>query len=251
MMSRGFTLLELLVAMSIFSVIGLGSYQMLQTIVESHDKVRTVSERYTKVNLAFSMIQRDFNQFVPRPVRDAYGEPLAPIVFGDNDYAVEFTRTGWRNPAGRLRSQLQRVAYSVDYEEETLTRHFWEVLDRAEDSEPVSQIIMEGVTDFRVTGYQGDESDDLASDFELDDVGGAAPLAVEVVVASDTLGEIRRIFQMVEPWQQGSGQQIDNDDNVDDDNTGEDDPSDNDQSDDNQLDNNGATQSPVDGDRDG
>ena len=192
----GFTLLELLISISILSVLGLGAYQMLQTVVASNDRVRASSDGATDLNLAFSILQRDFNQFVPRPVRDRYGEPMAPLVFDNEDYVVEFTRGGWSNPAGRSRSRLQRVAYRIDYDEETLTRHFWEVLDRAEDSEPISQLLLEGVTDFRVTGL----TDDFVSSPGSEPGQGkqAAPVGVEVVVAMEGAGEFERLFQLVE-----------------------------------------------------
>ena len=192
----GFTLLELLISISILSVLGLGAYQMLQTVVASNDRVRASSDGATDLNLAFSILQRDFNQFVPRPVRDRYGEPMAPLVFDNEDYVVEFTRGGWSNPAGRSRSRLQRVAYRIDYDEETLTRHFWEVLDRAEDSEPISQLLLEGVTDFRVTGL----TDDFISSLESEPGQGkqTVPVGVEVVVAIEGAGEFERLFQLVD-----------------------------------------------------
>ncbi len=195
----GFTLLELLVSMSIFAMLGLGAYQMLQTVANSHERVRSSADAFTGLNLAYSIIQRDFNQFAPRSVRDEYGEPLPPIVFENEDYIIEFTRRGWSNPAGRQRSRLQRVAYSLDFEKETLTRHFWKVLDRAEDSEPVSQILLVGVTDFRVTGFAGDEPE-IESEFTQEDEGQAAPLAMEVVITTNSLGESYWLFQMVEPY---------------------------------------------------
>lgn len=197
---KGFTLLELLVSISIFSILGLSAYQMLQTVIESNDRVRSASEGATSLNLAFSILQRDFNQFVPRQIRDQYGDPLAPLVFENEDYVVEFTRGGWSNPAGRSRSRLQRVAYSIDYDKETLTRHFWEVLDRAEDSEPISQLLLEGVTDFRVTGFTDDSGSSLEQEFELDEEQAQAPIGVEVVVAVEGVGEVERLFQLVDPF---------------------------------------------------
>ncbi|MEO2181631.1 MAG: type II secretion system minor pseudopilin GspJ [bacterium] len=202
--SPGFTLLELLVSMSIFSMLGLGAYQMLQTVADSHERVRSSADAFTGLNLAYSIIQRDFNQFAPRAVRDEYGEVLPIIDFENEDYIIEFTRRGWRNPAGRQRSRLQRVAYSLDFEEETLTRHFWKVLDRAEDSEPISQLLLEGVTDFRVTGFSGDEPA-IDREFILEDEEAAAPLAMEVVISTNALGESYRLFQMVEPHLAESG----------------------------------------------
>ena len=201
--SRGFTLLELLVATSVFSVIGLGAHQMLRTVIESHDRVRDSIETYTRLNLAYAVIQRDFNQFVPRRIRDEYGEPINPITFESDDYAVEFTRAGWTNPAGIQRSRLQRVAYSIDYDTKELKRHFWIVLDRAEDSEPKTQILLENVTDLRVTGFVGEEADETTEElFSSESFGAAAPVAVEVTIGTEAFGDVVRLFQLVEPFVQ-------------------------------------------------
>ncbi len=198
MRESGFTLLELLVAISIFSVLGLGGYQLLQSVSDSHDRVRTSIDSYIRVNQALTIMQRDFNQFVPRPIRDEYGEPLAPMSFDGQQYLVEFTRGGWSNPGGRARSELQRVAYSIDYEEEILQRHFWLVLDRAEDSEPRSQVLLESVTDFRVMGFVDDSPE--RDPVDLEDNAGVMPAGVEVVIATEALGEVRRIFQLVDSY---------------------------------------------------
>lgn len=199
MRARGFTLLELLVAMAIFSVLGLGSYQLLRSVSESHDRVRGSINSYIRVSQALSIIQRDFNQYVPRQVRDRYGDPMLPMTFEVEDYLVEFTRGGWANPGARPRSELQRVAYSLDFEEEKLKRHFWLVLDRAEDSEPITQVLLEGVTDFRVTAFTGGQQTNPQVQAVVQ-AGNSAPLAVEVVLATEELGEVQRLFQLVEPY---------------------------------------------------
>lgn len=224
--SAGFTLLELLVSMSIFATLGLGAYQMLQSVAGSHERVRSSADAFMGLNLAYSIIQRDFNQFAPRPIRDQYGDLQPPIVFDNEDYIIEFTRRGWSNPVGRQRSRLQRVAYSLDFEEETLTRHFWEVLDRAEDSEPISQLLLEGVTDFRVTGFTGDE-EGIESDFTLEDEGEAVPLAMEVIITTNALGDSYRLFQMVEPYLAGSGGESRNRDDTNPDNGSDNSPDNN------------------------
>jgi general secretion pathway protein J len=135
-------------------------------------------------------MERDFSQIVPRPVRDEYGETLESMLVGNGDYLVEMTRTGWNNPAKRTRSNLQRVAYEI--EDNVLLRHFWLVLDRAEDSEPVTQELLEGVEDFRVNllTEDGEGIDSWPESEEQQSL----PLAVEVIIQSEGLGEVRRVF---------------------------------------------------------
>ena len=186
----GFTLLEVLVAMSIFSVIGLGANQMLRTIIDTHEVIQSNNQAINSLARVFSMMDRDFSQIVPRQVRDEYGEPLQPLVVGSGKFYVEFTRTGWNNPAQRQRSILQRVAYQVD--DGNLSRHFWLVLDRAEDSEAVAQDLLEDVESFRINLLNEEgEGTDVWPDFGSEMV---MPLAIEVILDTKMLGEIRRVF---------------------------------------------------------
>jgi len=188
----GFTLLEVLVSMSIFAVIGLGANQMLRTIIDTHEVTQSNNQAINSLVRVFSMMDRDFSQIVPRQVRDEYGEPLPPLVVGTGKFYIEFSRTGWNNPARRRRSILQRVAYEVD--DGKLSRHFWLVLDRAEDSEAVTQILLDDVESFRINLLNEEgEGTDVWPGFGSEMV---MPLAIEVILETKMLGEIRRVFAL-------------------------------------------------------
>ena len=186
----GFTLLEVLVAMSIFAVIGLGANQMLRTIIDTHEVIQSNNQAINSMVRVFSMMDRDFSQIVPRQVRDEYGEPLQPLIVGTGKFYIEFSRTGWNNPAQRQRSILQRVAYQLD--DGKLSRHFWLVLDRAEDSEAIAQDLLQDVESFRINLLDEEgEGTDVWPDFGSEMV---MPLAIEVILETKMLGEIRRVF---------------------------------------------------------
>lgn len=176
--------------MSIFSVIGLGANKMLRTIIDTYEMTQSSNHAINSMVRVFSMMDRDFSQIVPRQVRDEYGEPLQPLVVGTGEFTIEFSRTGWNNPAHRQRSMLQRVAYQVV--DGRLTRHFWLVLDRAEDSEDITQNLLEGVENFHISLLnEVGEATDVWPDFTSELV---MPVAVEVILETKMLGEIRRVF---------------------------------------------------------
>ncbi|MFP6808510.1 MAG: type II secretion system minor pseudopilin GspJ [Pseudomonadales bacterium] len=188
----GFTLLEVLVAMSIFAVIGLAANKMLRTMIQTHEITSASNQSISSLTRVFSIIERDLSQIVPRRIRDEYGDPLEALVVGYGEYQIEFTRTGWNNPTHRKRSELQRVAYSV--EDEKLIRHFWLVLDRAEDSEPITQELMDGVEDFSINLLDQDgQRSDAWPDF---DAQSALPVAIEIILNTSQLGKIRRVFSI-------------------------------------------------------
>ena len=192
---RGFTLLEVLVAMSIFAVIGLGANQMLRTVIQAHKGTQKQIESFSAYTKAFSVMDRDFSQLIPRPIKDQYGDMRPALVVGEDSYQIEFSRTGWNNPLKLKRSNIQRVAYQLTDENE-LKRIFWLVLDRAEDSEPIEQTLLTDVEDFRVNllDAEGDSTDD----WENVENSASLPLGVEVIVTSEIFGDVRKVFAFVE-----------------------------------------------------
>ena len=69
----GFTLLEVVVAFSIFAVIGLSAHQFLRTIINTREVTNQSNAVMSSASRAFSVMQRDFSHLADRQVRDAYG----------------------------------------------------------------------------------------------------------------------------------------------------------------------------------
>lgn len=167
--ARGFTLLEVLVAVAITAMIGVASSQLLRSVIDSKKATDIASEQLTSLQRFNQVISRDMEQFINRSVRDAYGNSQASLILDNGDYPIEFTRAGWRNSpvSSDPRSTLQRVAYRLEDMEsdvckparlrlaswgvedsargECLVRYFWRVLDRSSDSEPAAQVVLEQV----------------------------------------------------------------------------------------------------------
>ena len=190
----GFTLLEVMVAFLIFAIVGLGAHQFLRNMINTRDITHDRNTVISSTSRAFTLMQRDFSQLVDRQVRSEYGESMPPLLIGNGEYSVEFSRSGWNNPARLPRSNLQRVAYALN-EDGELQRHFWLVMDRAEDSEPITQTLIADIEDFRVNvmNREGDFTDGLP-DF---DNSARLPRAVEIIVTHKKLGELRKIFSVV------------------------------------------------------
>jgi len=165
---RGFTLLEVLIAVGITALIGVGSAQLLNSIINAKQSTDIRSQKLASLQRLNMVLSRDIEQMINRPVRDEYGDTQPALRLNDGDYLIEFTRAGWRNSpvTDDPRSELQRVAYRTELidsddckvayirlqswgvtepEGECLVRYFWPVLDRSSESEPVSQVVLEQV----------------------------------------------------------------------------------------------------------
>ncbi|MGH8401628.1 MAG: type II secretion system minor pseudopilin GspJ [Gammaproteobacteria bacterium] len=134
--SNGFTLIELLVAIAIFAIIAAIAYGGLDSVIHQREQTAAAMQQVRAVQLAVTIMDRDFSQLEPRTIRDALqGTPL-PAFIGNpqNLPQVEFTHGGWSNPLAEVRSTQQRVAYELD--DGKLLRLSWTELDRATQAEP-------------------------------------------------------------------------------------------------------------------
>jgi len=142
---EGFTLLELLVALAIFSLIAVMAYGGLETVLKQQAGTEENAKSLAALQKTYLVMQRDIEQAVPRAIRDEFGDEQAPLI---GTTLFQLTRGGWNNPANQPRSTLQRVGYSL--EDRQLIRYAWRVLDRAQDSAPTRQPLAADIESMQV-----------------------------------------------------------------------------------------------------
>ncbi len=152
----GFTIIEILVALFIFAVVGLISAQLLGRTVDAYEVLDDRGQRLGQIHRAMLVVERDMLQFRSRSIRLAQNNSVPALMIGDEG-ALSMTRGGWRNPLQRPRSELQRVGYRL--QGENLMRAYWPMLDRPSDEEPISQTLIEGVEEleFFAVDQNGEE----------------------------------------------------------------------------------------------
>lgn len=196
----GFTLLEMLVAITIFAVVSAMVYGGQVAVL----KAKAVTERQAlhlkQLQLAMLMLERDIGQHLLRPVRDDYGTSQPPMEASDyGDYRLSFTRAGWQNPLNLPRSTLQRVAYGV--EEEKLIRYSWPMLDRAQGSEPYEVVLLEQVRGMQLRfldeGREWQEQWPPQAAAQQGTPPAVMPLAVELTFELEGWGSFRRVIPTV------------------------------------------------------
>jgi len=195
---QGFTLLELVVAMAVFAIMAAIAYSGLNNVLIAQQQTEVHSEQLHQLQLAMTWLERDIEQTVNRGVRSQYGELLPPVIGNDFEgYLLELTRGGWRNPANQPRSHLQRVAYAL--RDEQLVRAYWRVLDRAEDSKPLENVLLDGVKAVEIR-YLGANGEWRTSWPELSTTGNVnpeiIPKAIEVNVDTKQFGKITRLLRV-------------------------------------------------------
>ena len=140
--SLGFTLVEILVALLVFSVVGLLSARLLSQSIDNQNNLQDRGQRLAQVHRAMRVLQRDVLQISARKIRDSQGNELPALIISDQG-VIEFSRVGWRNPLRQPRSEVQRVGYL--WQDEKLIRGYWLTLDRSYDTEPAYQTLLDGI----------------------------------------------------------------------------------------------------------
>jgi general secretion pathway protein J len=197
--SRGFTLIEVMVAVAIFVVVGALAMGGYNELIKQSDMVEHNAKRTRMVQAAMQRLAQDFSELEPRPIRQPLGSTLDPALMADSrtQELAEFTRSGWSNPAGVPRATLQRVRYRL--EDNKLRRDYWVVLDRTLSLEPVTTLLLDHVTEMTLRfmdtnhawhdqwpppGYSGPDAARLR------------PIAVEINVELEDWGKLQRLVEV-------------------------------------------------------
>jgi general secretion pathway protein J len=112
----GFTLVEALVALSLFALIAAAGAAVLSTSIDSRFAVRASSDRTAALLRTRSLLKADLGQVVSRRTRDRNGEPQPQALAGatrPGDPLLTLTRAGWNHGGRAGRSSLQRVEYRL------------------------------------------------------------------------------------------------------------------------------------------
>jgi general secretion pathway protein J len=187
-----------MVAMAIFTLIGLASTGVLNSVINSD---QLSSERFAKLEelqRAMLTIERDILQIVPRALR-VNGEPVSAVISGGEDVlnsdadGLGFVRAGWHNPQMLLpRSTLQAIGYRL--QEEQLQRLYGNYVDNVIGYEPKIKILLSDIEDFRVSFLTEVEQLEKPEEWEESYSNANIPIAISITLVSKTFGEIRREF---------------------------------------------------------
>jgi len=188
---RGFTLLEMIVAVAIFAVMAGIAYSGLNHTIKTGNQVAESNQRLSELQFALSYFSRDWLQVSSRKVRNQYGDEENNIIIADN--SVRFTHGGWSNLLQSKRSNLQRVQYLVV--DTNLIRRHWLSLDQGIGEEPFDSVLLRNVKSLEISFI--DASNKLIERWPNEIVvGGLSPIALKISVEIDHFGKTWRYLEI-------------------------------------------------------
>lgn len=196
MRQRGFTLVEMLVALTLFALMSVLAYRGLNAVLETRAHLTEDNRRWRDLTLTLAQLEQDIGMAVERPVRDG-GDLLQPALLGDphaigaHAAQLSLSRMGMAWQTG-VQADVRRHGYRLA--NGTLEQLVWPVLDQAPHSEPAVHALLERVRRFDLRYL--DSAGNWQPRWPLP--GGTAPLpaAVEVVVELETGTRVTRVFAL-------------------------------------------------------
>ncbi len=190
--SRGFTLLEVLIAVALFAILALSATGLLSTVLDSQQVSQENNKKINELQRAFLVMERDFLQMARRKVRLEGETPLDGFIhdnestYSANTHGIAFVRKGWRNPALMLpRSDVQAVAYQLDGD--VFNRLHYVFADPVVGTEPKVRPL---INDVLAVDFEYHNGKKWVKDLPADDL----PLAVAIEIEIEHYGLVRRQF---------------------------------------------------------
>jgi general secretion pathway protein J len=150
---KGFTLVEMLVALMIFGILAATGVVVMRSTLENQAGVRREVDRLAAFQRLRATLKADLGQAADRRTRGPDGAPAGAAFLGGEATGgapmLALVRRGWENPDHRPRPSLQYVEYRLT--DSRLQRQVRTALDGVPAGEP--QVMIEGVEGAELAFY--------------------------------------------------------------------------------------------------
>lgn len=190
MKSSGFTLVELLVALTIFALLSATGVTLLSFSVRAQEAADERLTRLAEIRRVGALLTSDLAQAAPRVSRDEAGAASAAMIGGSGQgdaVLLSLVRRGWENLDGADRSSLQKVQYR--WVAGRLERSAHRYVDGSPAMPAVAVVTGVRALRLRYRGPRGEWRDrwDPTQPMLL-------PSAVEMIIDTEESGSIRQLF---------------------------------------------------------
>jgi general secretion pathway protein J len=194
---RGFTLLELLVALAVLALLGALGYRGLDSVLDAESRLQAESRRWDDVSLLFSQLSEDLAMAVERSARDDADRASPALLLRDaggdaasaDDAQLMVMRLGIGEGAA-TQSAPRRVGYRL--RDGALEYLVWPAPDSAPGAVPTSYAVLENVADLQLQALDFDGRWTTA--WPAGRAASALPRAVTVRIVLAGGEEISRIL---------------------------------------------------------
>jgi general secretion pathway protein J len=183
---RGLTLIELLVALTIFAILGAMSYRAVSAAADRQSQLSEGFQRWRNISRFWQMTEVDVLQAVVRPGVVPKAAPPSFVI----ESATDKTKSGLSVlTVDGASGSVRRRGYWLDSGQIVLFR--WPAADSS--SLPLRDVVLENVTSLRVSaiGSDGQRSSVWPPNAAA---GSTLPVAIDIELELPDAGTIHRLF---------------------------------------------------------
>ena len=193
----GFTLLEVLVVVGIFSVISIVSFTMLSQYLDTTERLEEKMHGLQRLQRTFTLLEKDLRYVIDRDTRISTGE-IEPAIIVEYSAGLPgeilrltVSRAGFESART---GTLRRVAWQLD--NGSIYRSSWNTLDQSVDTEVPRVVLLQDIASVRIDQYIW--SDDYGLQ-QYDSFGdeAAIPSGMRITVSTEDGREYVRLFDIV------------------------------------------------------
>lgn len=189
--ARGFTLIELMVALLILAIVAMMSYRGLAAVLDARDHVAAETGKWRSVASFLARFERDVRMAAPRSVRTGAG--IAPAWRATPAATIEPRLEFSRFASAEGTDSPRRVAYALNAKRE-IELWLWPGLDLASAAQPARYAVLAGVTALEFQYFSADLA--WVSAWPASPRDAALPRAVRLRVVLASGEEIVRVFAL-------------------------------------------------------
>lgn len=197
--NRGFTLIEILIAISIFAIMSAFAYRALSSILNARERVAQENQKWREVSTFFARLEADLANAVARSIRNSNNLQVNSFVgnatfTNDSEGQLMFTRMGLPGASGTLAAP-QRLGYRV--KQGNVEELVWPVLDQGPRTLPAVYALLGGVNSLAIRYMDRNKAWQSSWPLPLSNATAAPqpiPIAVEVALTLDSGETITRVL---------------------------------------------------------
>jgi general secretion pathway protein J len=203
--NSGFTLIEVMVAISIFAVLSFVGYKGISALIQTKERVEVEDSKWQQLIVFFDRFELDVKQSVNRPIRSRE-DTIEPAWFGRPSFSEEdgaqlsFSRFGDPEQSGFL-MDTRRVGYRLNGGAVELL--IWPSLDVAPSAKPEVFSVLPHVAEMNFSYLSADgrwlshwPELALTSEATNSQPKYFSPTAVQLMIKLDTGEIVTRIFAL-------------------------------------------------------
>jgi len=185
--TRGYTLIEVLIAVAIFSALSLAAYSALDGMSKASRASQDHAQSLAGLQIMLQRMESDIQSLVVRPRFDQSVSSTADDFFGQAS-GFGGLRSGWENPLDLPRASLQRFQYR--WVDGRLERMYWPSLYGGRDQTPQIETIGDEV---EAVAFRYLSADGRWQPTWRPSPQAGLPRAVELSIEHQKFGSIRRL----------------------------------------------------------